>query len=580
MSSTASPRRVVALTQDASLARALEELAAMNLAVVQVHSTEALAEELLAGTPAIALIDSAALSRPLDQLVDQLAAQFPDQRLIVAGHGLEQSLLATRIAQGQVFRFVHKPASAQRLKLFVDAANRPTDAARAAQTQTLEVLREPVARINVATPPAGPEGPRGPKLKVPLPWIVGGAVALAAAVLGFVISGQGFGDTKPAAQAKADAAPAPATAATEALIRSADQAFAAQRFVARDGTSAAELYQRALVDAPQDIRARSGLTRSIDFALRNAETAFTESRFADAEGIIAALQIVAPGNSRLSFLSTQLRRERERTAAEENRRLSAESRQEKLRTTLQQAGERLRRGALLEPDRDNALDLYFNAADLAPNDSDVRAFRDRLSARLLEGATQKLDAGDVPAARGLLDAAASLGGDGSGVTRLRRRADELTSAAAAPAAPPAPRPASAEVAPPPASAATVTPVAAPAAAAPPPATTTTTTTATGGPATLRIYTRSELTLVREVEIEYPVRAAENSVAGWVDIEFTVATDGSVKNLIVLNAEPKGVFENNAMQALRRWRYKPVLENGTPVDARARLRLRFTPPPQR
>lgn len=576
MSSTASQRRVVALTHDASLARALEELAAMNLSVVQVQSTDALAEELLAGTPAIALIDSAALSRPVDQLVDQLAAQFPDQRLIVAGHGLEQSLLATRIAQGQVFRFVHKPASAQRLKLFVDAANRPTDAARAAQTQTLEVMREPVARLNVATPPAGPEGPRGPQLKVPLPWIVGGAVALAAVVLGFVIFGRGSGDAKPAAQAKVDAAPAPATAATEALIRSADQAFAAQRFVARDGTSAAELYQRALVDAPQDVRARSGLTRSIDFALRNAETAFTESRFADAEAIIAALQIVAPGNSRLSFLSTQLQRERERTAAEENRRLSAESRQEKLRATLQQAGERLRRGALLEPDRDNALDLYFTAADLAPNDGDVRAFRDRLSARLLEGATQKLDAGDVPAARGLLDAAASLGGDGSGVTRLRRRADEMTAAAAAPAAPPAPRPAPAEVAPPPASAATVTPVAAPAAATPAPAPA----AATGGPATLRIYTRSELTLVREVEIEYPLRAAENSIAGWVDIEFTVATDGSVKNLIVLNAEPKGVFESNAMQALRRWRYKPVLENGSPVDARARLRLRFTPPPQR
>jgi protein TonB len=576
MPSPASQRRVVALTQDASLARALEELAAMNLSVVQVQSTDALAEELLAGTPAIALIDSAALSRPVDQLVDQLASQFPDQRLIVAGHGLEQSLLATRIAQGQVFRFVHKPASAQRLKLFVDAANRPADTARAAQTQTLEVLREPVTRISVVTPPAGPEGPRGPQGKVPLPWIVGGTVAVAAVVLGFVIFGRGSGDAKPAAQAAVNAASAPATAATETLIRSADQAFAAQRFVARDGTSAAELYQRALVDAPQDARARSGLTRSIDFALRNAETAFTESRFADAEGIIAALQIVAPGNSRLSFLSTQLQRERERTAAEENRRLSAESRQEKLRTTLQQAGERLRRGALLEPDRDNALDLYFTAADLAPNDGDVRAFRDRLSARLLEGATQKLDAGDVPAARGLLDAAASLGGDVSGVTRLRRRADEVTAAAAAAATPPAPRPAPAEVAPPPASAATVTPVGAQAPAAPAPAPA----AATGGPATLRIYTRSELTLVREAEIEYPVRAAENSIAGWVDVEFTVATDGSVKNLIVLNSEPKGVFESNATQALRRWRYKPVLEDGMPVDARARLRLRFTPPPQR
>jgi len=581
-------RRVVALTRDPALSRALEELATLSVTVVQTETLDALAEQVLDGGSTIALIDAAAIDRPVDALVDRLTMQFPDVRIIVAGHSLEQNQLATRIAQGTVYRFVHKPASAQRLKLFVDAASRPADAARTQLTPVLDAQNVAALRAANAATTGGPEGPTR---TLPKPALIGGGIAVVALIAGGVLF---FGRDEAPAPAAAPVAANAASAASEeieSLVRSADQAFAAQRFAGKDGNSAAELYQKALQAAPQDSRARSGLTRSIDFALRGAEIAFTEGRYADAENAIGAVRALAPTNSRLAFLSTQLQRERERSIAEENRRLSVEARQEKLRTTLQQANDRMRRGVLIEPERESALESLYVAQDLAPSDGDVRALRDRLGNRLLEAAGQKLDAGEVPAARAMLDAAGSLGADHAAVTKLRRRADEITASAnaprekpAAPAAATTPAPtATPASAPPVAPAAASTPTPAPAVAppassvtnaAPPPAAPAPAAAQRGD--VVRIYAPSELTQTRNVEVVFPERALTQKIGGWAEVEFTIETDGTVKNVIVLNSEPKGVFETNTLQAVRRWRFKPVIENGKAIEARSRVRLRFTP----
>jgi protein TonB len=294
---------------------------------------------------------------------------------------------------------------------------------------------------------------------------------------------------------------------------------------------------------------------------------------------VVALQSVAPGNSRLAFLSTQLQRERERIAAEENRRLSAEARAEKLRDALREANERLRRGALLEPANDSAQSHYQTALDLAPNDPEVRALRTRLASRLLETAGQRLDSNEIPAARGMLDAAGNLGADPVALRNLRRRADELTAAAVARASVPVPAPAAA----PPATVAPATAVT-PAAQSPAPAASAPQTSPeTAAPRddepydTIRIYAPSELKIVRRQEVEYPSRAIRERLGGWVDVEFTITPEGAVRNIIVLRAEPRNVFENSAIQALRRWRYEPVKENGKAIEARTRMRLRIPAP---
>jgi TonB family protein len=86
---------------------------------------------------------------------------------------------------------------------------------------------------------------------------------------------------------------------------------------------------------------------------------------------------------------------------------------------------------------------------------------------------------------------------------------------------------------------------------------------------------SALQLTRSVKPNYPQAALERGTEGWVDLVFTVRTDGSIADVSVTGAEPAGIFEQAAMAAVRRWRYEPVRREGRAVEQRARLRLRFS-----
>lgn len=87
---------------------------------------------------------------------------------------------------------------------------------------------------------------------------------------------------------------------------------------------------------------------------------------------------------------------------------------------------------------------------------------------------------------------------------------------------------------------------------------------------------SATTLARDkyVEPRYPSAAVRKGTQGWVDLEFTVAADGSVKDIDVRSAEPAGVFNDAAIKSVSQWRYRPLVRNGRAVEQRARLRMRF------
>src|SRR5699024_7690181 len=55
---------------------------------------------------------------------------------------------------------------------------------------------------------------------------------------------------------------------------------------------------------------------------------------------------------------------------------------------------------------------------------------------------------------------------------------------------------------------------------------------------------------------YPPRARSKGIEGYVLLEFTVTETGSVTNVHVLEAHPKGVFNEAAIKAVRRFKYKP------------------------
>jgi protein TonB len=75
--------------------------------------------------------------------------------------------------------------------------------------------------------------------------------------------------------------------------------------------------------------------------------------------------------------------------------------------------------------------------------------------------------------------------------------------------------------------------------------------------------------VSKVNPRYPDRALELGREGEVEIEFTIATDGSVKDAVVVRSVPEGVFDSAAMNALIHWRYTPGEINGKLVEVPGR-----------
>ena len=75
----------------------------------------------------------------------------------------------------------------------------------------------------------------------------------------------------------------------------------------------------------------------------------------------------------------------------------------------------------------------------------------------------------------------------------------------------------------------------------------------------------------------PQAAIDNRVEGFVMIELTIATDGSVKDLEVQYSQPPGWFEAAALAAVSQWRYEPVTRKGEPVAQRTLVRVNFELP---
>jgi len=86
--------------------------------------------------------------------------------------------------------------------------------------------------------------------------------------------------------------------------------------------------------------------------------------------------------------------------------------------------------------------------------------------------------------------------------------------------------------------------------------------------------RDVVPLVR-VDPQYPPKARQRRIEGWVDIEFTIGPAGTVDNPKVIGANPSNIFENSALRAVRRWRYNPKVVDGVAVARHGvQVRIRF------
>ena len=76
--------------------------------------------------------------------------------------------------------------------------------------------------------------------------------------------------------------------------------------------------------------------------------------------------------------------------------------------------------------------------------------------------------------------------------------------------------------------------------------------------------RDVIPLVR-INPDYPPRALSRGLEGWVQVQFTITATGTVKDAIVVNAQPKNIFDDAALKAIARWRYNPKVDAGVAVE---------------
>ena len=86
---------------------------------------------------------------------------------------------------------------------------------------------------------------------------------------------------------------------------------------------------------------------------------------------------------------------------------------------------------------------------------------------------------------------------------------------------------------------------------------------------------SQLTRTNYVPPKYPRAAQRRNTSGWVDLGFTVARDGSVHSIEIIESTPSTTFDEAATKAVSQWRFDPVIENGTAVEKRAAVRMQFS-----
>ena len=79
----------------------------------------------------------------------------------------------------------------------------------------------------------------------------------------------------------------------------------------------------------------------------------------------------------------------------------------------------------------------------------------------------------------------------------------------------------------------------------------------------------------QVEPRYPAQAKSRKIEGYVVVRLEISKEGSVENVEVVDANPKGIFEREVIRAAYRYRFKPKLEDGKPVAQQATKTFEFS-----
>lgn len=78
-------------------------------------------------------------------------------------------------------------------------------------------------------------------------------------------------------------------------------------------------------------------------------------------------------------------------------------------------------------------------------------------------------------------------------------------------------------------------------------------------------TDGEMLPLVNIQPQYPTRAAQRGIEGWCQVAFTVTETGGVRDVRVVDAEPRGMFDSASIRAAERFRFQPRVVNGQAVE---------------
>jgi TonB family protein len=86
---------------------------------------------------------------------------------------------------------------------------------------------------------------------------------------------------------------------------------------------------------------------------------------------------------------------------------------------------------------------------------------------------------------------------------------------------------------------------------------------------------SKLTNISQISPEYPKRAASKGITGWASVEFIVSPEGDVVEANLIESS-NDLFDRAALEAIKKWRFEPYLQEGRAVPVKSGVRFSFEP----
>jgi protein TonB len=89
---------------------------------------------------------------------------------------------------------------------------------------------------------------------------------------------------------------------------------------------------------------------------------------------------------------------------------------------------------------------------------------------------------------------------------------------------------------------------------------------------LRVSQMAEGSLAYRVQPTYPSPARAARIQGEVRMRAIISKTGAIENLTVLSGP--AMLATAAVEAVRRWRYRPYMLNGEPIEVETEITVNF------